>query len=564
MTERRSRMTRAVALQPLPKPSKLRLHKWTGSLLLVIACGAHTGGDGGGASADANGASSGADSGAGAGQAANGAAEEGGGASASMGAGGAPDSTTTASSGTGNQLSGAAGQPGEAAAVCGNGVPEHGEACDDGGALAGDGCSPNCRLEEGFGCHGQPSVCEPTSCGNGVREGGETCDDGNAIPFDGCGVNCQSEPLCSAAGCVSACGDGLVIGEECDDGNTADGDGCSAICQTEPGFTCSPQTNCEKLNDACVLRVPVIYRDFTDKHPDFEVTCKGQSDGLEGTPGLVEKTLTSGVPVATAAAAASCITKLADWYSDAGSQAIVRDLVLFDNGNGAFVNRYGKLGEQWATQPVYRGRFCGNGDSKCQATGEFAGCNFDPTTESCFYPCPAQLGSAADSCAGTVSVTAKYDGTPLFFPIDDQPKTETWIDAKLPPQYGYDWLFEDTVLPVYGAPHVAQKAAHNFHFTARIASWFRYDETSAGALAFASDDDMWVFVNGKLAVDLGGVHNTGEGSLTLNAATARDFGLRPGGVYRIDIFHAERKKDSSTLRVTLPGFDSARSVCQPL
>jgi fibro-slime domain-containing protein len=279
---------------------------------------------------------------------------------------------------------------------------------------------------------------------------------------------------------------------------------------------------------------------------------------------LVATTLTHGLPVSTAAAPASCITRLADWYSDAGGPAIVRDLVLFDNGKGGYVNRFGPMGEQWATQPIYTGRWCGNGDSKCTATEAFHGCDFDPTVDTCFYPCPQALGAPADSCAGTVSSTTKYDGTPLFFPLDDQPKTEVWIDAKVPLQYGYDWPYEDTVSPTYGAAHVAGKAAHNFHFTTQLTSWFKCDDASPAPLDFAGDDDLWVFVNGRLAVDLGGVHSAGETSLTLDAAAATDLGLQSGGVYPIDVFHAERKKDSASLRVTLPGFDSSRSECRRL
>src|SRR5262249_51416314 len=58
-------------------------------------------------------------------------------------------------------------------------------------------------------------------CGNGVVDPGEVCDDGNAISGDGC------EPSCTPTGC----GDGVVTGaEECDDGNIVNGDCCSSAC----------------------------------------------------------------------------------------------------------------------------------------------------------------------------------------------------------------------------------------------------------------------------------------------------------------------------------------------
>src|SRR5262249_39623065 len=45
------------------------------------------------------------------------------------------------------------------AAVCGNGVLEGNEGCDDGNALLGDGCSDQCTIESGYFCAGTPSAC---------------------------------------------------------------------------------------------------------------------------------------------------------------------------------------------------------------------------------------------------------------------------------------------------------------------------------------------------------------------------------------------------------------------
>lgn len=117
------------------------------------------------------------------------------------------------------------------ASVCGDGVITGIEKCDDGNANPGDGCSATCRIELGFRCTGQPSVCT-TVCGDGFLAGGEQCDDGNTIPGDGCDATCHLE----------ICGDGLVNNrgaEACDDGNTTPGDGCNATCQVEPGFRCT-------------------------------------------------------------------------------------------------------------------------------------------------------------------------------------------------------------------------------------------------------------------------------------------------------------------------------------
>jgi cysteine-rich repeat protein len=120
---------------------------------------------------------------------------------------------------------------------CGNGVTTTGELCDDGNALDGDGCDSNCTATRcgngvtttGEGCDDGNTTsgdacdanCRPTGCGNGVITAGEVCDDGNAANGDGCDANCT----------VTACGNGIpTTGESCDDGNTANGDGCDANC----------------------------------------------------------------------------------------------------------------------------------------------------------------------------------------------------------------------------------------------------------------------------------------------------------------------------------------------
>jgi cysteine-rich repeat protein len=121
------------------------------------------------------------------------------------------------------------------AGVCGDGVVDGNEQCDDGNTVSGDGCSATCQTEFN------------TKCGNGQLDGNEQCDDGNTASGDGCSADCMVENGYDCIGSPStctvippACGDGIVNGdEECDDGNMADGDGCSATCQIETGFTCS-------------------------------------------------------------------------------------------------------------------------------------------------------------------------------------------------------------------------------------------------------------------------------------------------------------------------------------
>ena len=88
---------------------------------------------------------------------------------------------------------------------------------------------------------------------------------------------------------------------------------------------------------------------------------------------------------------------------------------------------------------------------------------------------------------------------------------------------------------------------HNFAFTTEVHLSFTY---AGGELfTFRGDDDLWVFINRKLAIDLGGLHPELEGSVSLDArATA--LGIEKGKSYAMDIFHAERHTDASHFNIT--------------
>jgi cysteine-rich repeat protein len=154
--------------------------------------------------------------------------------------------------------------------VCGNGVVEGDEPCDDGNLSNTDECTNNCEaaacgdgyLQEGVEeCDDantdntdECAECAVATCGDGfVQEGVETCDDGNTDDTDACLSTCEPASCgdglvqagveeCDDANmdstddcidCVAAvCGDGFVqVGvEECDDANMDNGDGCDDTC----------------------------------------------------------------------------------------------------------------------------------------------------------------------------------------------------------------------------------------------------------------------------------------------------------------------------------------------
>jgi fibro-slime domain-containing protein len=87
--------------------------------------------------------------------------------------------------------------------------------------------------------------------------------------------------------------------------------------------------------------------------------------------------------------------------------------------------------------------------------------------------------------------------------------------------------------------------AHNQHFTAQIHRPFTYQAGTGQTLSIISDDDAWVFVNHRLAIDAGGIHGTLGGSVHLDTLA-----LAAGGVYDLDIFFADRNRFGSAMILT--------------
>jgi fibro-slime domain-containing protein len=91
---------------------------------------------------------------------------------------------------------------------------------------------------------------------------------------------------------------------------------------------------------------------------------------------------------------------------------------------------------------------------------------------------------------------------------------------------------------------------HNFHFTLQASTTFEY--RGGELFSFAGDDDMWVFINRQLAIDLGGLHQSLSANVALDDFAPSASMLR-GGQYPLHFFFAERHTNDShfTIRTSI-------------
>jgi fibro-slime domain-containing protein len=537
-------------------------------------------------------------------------------------------------------------------AKCGNGILEKSELCDCGtdstklpsgckavnGLFYGDGkgCSKTCTKEPSCqDSSGKTQACT-ASCGDGNLDPGEECDDGDLVDGDGCSSSCKVEG----------------------------GFSCS-------NDTAEDSTTCQSGSGKC-LELPVIYRDFQSEnvtsggHPDFPFlgtkyngsskpttlcvpNSGGPSKGNDSTArcvGIMAQTLLKGKP--QPGPTTTCDCQFSDWnignssritggYTAAANDSPLSDgLGAYQGGTaGTAVNTTSTGGDYKGTLTAYTTSSPGGPIWKGKVPAYKNAASFnqwfnDDSTVNKTFTDVLELPSTGTNIYQYASKSTLAQGG--FFPLDKlNPSQATlcnlwpyWNHGNGNPFWttctGDQYLFTPRVTAaqcvsgdslddgcwVTAVPGVK----HDSYFTDEARYYFVYDGTAGISLSFFGDDDLFIFINGVLVLDLGGVHQQLPGKVTVSgspgdaqvteggcldtagniqgavagstlcspgnsttkvgAVSPDDFrvqkvtlGLVTGKVYEIAIFGADRHPPESNYQLTLQGFSTKRSNCQP-
>ena len=127
--------------------------------------------------------------------------------------------------------------------------------------------------------------------------------------------------------------------------------------------------------------------------------------------------------------------------------------------------------------------------------------------------------------------------SPGFFPLDDFEYLDVAKTIKNPK---FDWNVEGYVN--HGDGWKLDTCKHNYSYAMSVSASFKY--VKGQYFEFRGDDDVWVFINNKLVVDIGGIHEKVEDAVDLDTLS-----LTEGREYPFHIFYAERNATGSNFKM---------------
>lgn len=253
--------------------------------------------------------------------------------------------------------------------------------------------------------------------------------------------------------------------------------------------------------DVCDNVFLVVFRDFQRSHPDFERA----NDGWGPCQGVLQENLDlNRKPV----------------FSDIWGKFKVFDPECdADCPNGGDIDRDST--QIWGTQDNdYKGRWENWLSSNPNPSDETLENLWDP-----YVP----MFDGEDSFDDWYHDSDKSKRVEMALVLEEKNGSYVFDDAQFFPMDGRGYKDKDL-------------NGHNYLFTTEVHLEFEYK--GGEEFTFRGDDDLWIFVDGKIALDLGGTHYPFEGTIVFD-----NLGLTKNESYNMDIFHAERHTSASNFRI---------------